>query len=331
MFSLDLKCAAACGWQLFALLSIFSFCHAIGGFHGLLGDSKGCEESCLVSYAPHTNPDGGDESQACSRGCRLYTITEFVARGGNLGQENAIGPLKTPKESCFNACTDAYNETSDSTAACKFGCEAQEASRKDAKKEDKEGEEDGDSQSIHLLSPLVQVRAVYSSLVGAVHIVRSSLVTYFTADDNSIVAVESPPEILVEVLGDQDDADQAEAAVKLPPPLRSEIVSPEELESGQSGQPSMVSCFSERLGVPPPLLVASALVLVLFTIYVMFAACSTAPAKTRKDALSVQADPLPLPIKLVRPEDLTRLSLMEEDDLQAPPLPTKVKLPDSDV
>ncbi|XP_063850992.1 transmembrane protein 59-like [Scylla paramamosain] len=319
---------ASTGSQILALLSLFSLCCASGGFQGLLGDPKGCEESCLKSYAPHTNPDGGDKSQACSRGCRLYTITEFVARGGNLGEENAIEPLKTPKESCFNACIDAYNETSGNTVACKFGCEAQEASRQEAKKEEQE-EEGEDSQSIHLLSPLVQVRAVYSSLVGAVHIVRSSLVTYFAAEDNSIVAVESPPEILVEVLG-EEDTDRTEG-VKLSPPPHSRIVSPEGLEGGRSGEPSVVSCVSQRLGVPPPLLVASALVLVLFTIYVIFAVCSTAPAKTRKDALSVQADPLPLPIKLVRPEDLTRLSLMEEDDLQAPPLPSKVKLPDSDV
>lgn len=50
-----------------------------------------------------------------------------------------------------------------------------------------------------------------------------------------------------------------------------------------------------------------------------------------QNGLSVQADPLPLPIKLVRPEDLTKLSLMEEEEQQAPPLPTKVKLPDTDI
>ncbi|KAK8378146.1 hypothetical protein O3P69_018839 [Scylla paramamosain] len=222
---------ASTGSQILALLSLFSLCCASGGFQGLLGDPKGCEESCLKSYAPHTNPDGGDKSQACSRGCRLYTITEFVARGGNLGEENAIEPLKTPKESCFNACIDAYNETSGNTVACKFGCEAQEASRQEAKKEEQE-EEGEDSQSIHLLSPLVQVRAVYSSLVGAVHIVRSSLVTYFAAEDNSIVAVESPPEILVEVLG-EEDTDRTEG-VKLSPPPHSRIGCP------------------QRAGRPPP-------------------------------------------------------------------------------
>ncbi|XP_045121795.1 transmembrane protein 59-like isoform X1 [Portunus trituberculatus] len=324
---------ASTTWNFFALLSLFSLSGALGGFQGLLGDPKGCEESCLVSYAPHTNPDGGDESQACSRGCRLYTITEFVAFGEKLGQKNAIGPLRTPKESCFNACVDAYNETSGNTVACKFGCEAQETSRLEKKQKEQEEEEES-HQSIHLLSPLVQVRAVYSSLVGAVHIVRSSLVTYFTAEDNSIVAVESPPEILVEVLNADEEvkADGGDGVdgAKLSPPLP-RFLSSEGAEGVDSGEPSVVRCVSQRLGVPPPLLVASALVLVLFTIYVIFAVCSAAPAKTRKEALSVQADPLPLPIKLVRPEDLTRLSLMEEDDLQAPPLPTKVKLPDSDV
>ncbi|XP_045121803.1 transmembrane protein 59-like isoform X2 [Portunus trituberculatus] len=311
---------ASTTWNFFALLSLFSLSGALGGFQGLLGDPKGCEESCLVSYAPHTNPDGGDESQACSRGCRLYTITEFVAFGEKLGQKNAIGPLRTPKESCFNACVDAYNETSGNTVACKFGCEAQETSRLEKKQKGQEEEEES-HQSIHLLSPLVQVRAVYSSLVGAVHIVRSSLVTYFTAEDNSIVAVESPPEILVEVLNADEevkvDGGDGVDGAKLSPPVPG-FLSSEGAEGVGSGEPSVV-------------FVISALVLVLFTFYVIFAVCSAAPAKTQKEALSVQADPLPLPIKLVRPEDLTRLSLMEEDDLQAPPLPTKVKLPDSDV
>ena len=33
-----------------------------------------------------------------------------------------------------------------------------------------------------------------------------------------------------------------------------------------------------------------------------------------------------LPVKLVRPEDLTKLSFVEDDDTQAPPLPAKIDL-----
>ncbi|XP_063612527.1 uncharacterized protein LOC134786011 [Penaeus indicus] len=172
----------------------------------------------------------------------------------------------------------------------------------------------------------MQMQAVYSSIVGAVHIVRTSLVTYFVSDDSSIVAVESEPEIMLEILPEGADGDS---------PLQGLQAEPRQLMSDEDSQdPSVVRCVSRHLGVPPYLLVASALALVLFTLYVIFAVCTTAsPPKTKtfKNGLSVQADPLPLPIKLVRPEDLTKLSLMEEEEQQAPPLPTKVKLPDTDI
>lgn len=49
-----------------------------------------------------------------------------------------------------------------------------------------------------------------------------------------------------------------------------------------SQDPSVVRCVSRHLGVPPYLLVASALALVLFTLYVIFAVCTTAsPPKTK--------------------------------------------------
>lgn len=44
------------------------------------------------------------------------------------------------------------------------------------------------------------MQSVYSSVVGTVHVWRSSLVTYFRRDDDSIVAVESQPQIVMEVL-----------------------------------------------------------------------------------------------------------------------------------
>lgn len=63
---------------------------------------------------------------------------------------------------------------------------------------------------MHLLSPLMQVRSVYSSFIGAIHIVRSSLVTYFVSDDSQIVAVESEPQIIMEVMPGAEKAPKME-------------------------------------------------------------------------------------------------------------------------
>ncbi|XP_045599056.1 transmembrane protein 59 [Procambarus clarkii] len=298
------------------LLAVLALCWGQDTFDKILSNVTSCEEVCTKSYSPHTNPDSTD-NVACSRGCRFYSINEFVLDDqpdhGNAVDGSDAHPIKT---ACYNACVESYNETSPNTAACRFGCDSQEKVSADTKKN-----KGDDGPSIHLLSPLMQVHAVYSSFVGAVHIVRSSLVTYFLSDDRSIVAVESEPKLMMEVISEEEDE----------PPLELQQRARElNVEGGED--PSVVHCVSRRLGVPPYLLVASVLVLVLFTLYVIFAVCSTASppkAKGYTNGLSVQADPMTLPIKVVRPEDLTRLSFTDEEDMQAPALPTKVKLPDS--
>ena len=63
-------------------------------------------------------------------------------------------------------------------------------------------QDEDEGPSIHLLSPVMTVRSIYSFVVGAIHVIRTSLVTYFISDDNSIVAVESEPEILLGIEAD---------------------------------------------------------------------------------------------------------------------------------
>ncbi|XP_047477703.1 transmembrane protein 59-like isoform X2 [Penaeus chinensis] len=308
-------------WRTTILLSVLAFSLAAETLHTVEEEQDTCTDTCTKLYSPVARFSSSN-NDACERGCRFYTISEFVSDGpghGNAVDGKDANPVKT---TCYNSCVEAYNETSDSTVACKAGCDAQERTSQDKTKE----EEEEEKPTLHLLKPLMQMQAVYSSIVGAVHIVRTSLVTYFVSDDSSIVAVESEPEIMLEILPEGVDGDS---------PMQGLQAEPRQLMSDEDSQdPSVVRCVSRHLGVPPYLLVASALALVLFTLYVIFAVCTTAsPPKTKtfKNGLSVQADPLPLPIKLVRPEDLTKLSLMEEEEQQAPPLPTKVKLPDTEI
>ncbi|KAG7173212.1 transmembrane protein 59-like [Homarus americanus] len=297
--------------------TILTVCWGQNSFDSILSDVTACEEGCTKSYSPHTNPNPSNHV-ACARGCRLYSISNIIVENHDHGNAVDGSDAHPVRNTCYNACVEAYNETSPSTASCKVGCDSQEIKVAESKKKD-----DDEGPSIHLLSPLRQVHSVYSSFVGAVHIVRSSLVTYFMSDDSSIVVVESEPQVFMEVLSEAEVENPLQEALQQSRQMP--MMEPVE-------DPSVVHCVSRRLGVPPYLLVASVLVLVLFTVYVIFAVCTTATppkAKAYASGLSVQADPIHMPVKLVRPEDLTRLSLTEEEDLQAPPLPTKVKLPDS--
>ncbi|CAL4097223.1 unnamed protein product, partial [Meganyctiphanes norvegica] len=281
-----------------------------------LGASK-IHEKSVIQYTPTTWPVSSDNN-ACERGCRFYTIGSFVSDGlpdktedhGN-GIEDIV--QSKVKKLCYGSCVEAYNETSSLTDACKFGCDAQEQVSK------MEIEKDEEEQTMHLLSPIMQVRAVYSTMMGALRVFRTSVVTYFISDDNKIVAIESEPEIIMEVAAVPVDDAQETA------PLQARNLEREMFEDSGS-DPSVVSCFSRRMGVPRYLLVASVMALICFTIYIICAVCSTAESSKHK-GLSVQADPIvSMPVKCVRPEDLTKLSLIEEDDLQAPPLPIKVNL-----
>lgn len=289
---------------LITALVIFGVCYASDPFDNALTDTDTCSKNCSEIYQPFGPVD------ECQRGCRFHVIEEFVSEDQNA---SAL------KITCYGSCVEAYNENSTRTEACKKGCDVQQQFAADLKEK-----EAGEGPSIHLLSPLMQVRAVYSSFVGAVHIIRSSLITYFISDDNSIVAVESEPEI---VLGIDPEAVAREN------PLLQAQQEPRQLSVGdESGEPSMVKCLPWQVGVHPYILVASLGVLVVFTLYVIMAFCgatTSSKAKAYASEKSLQVDPMALPVKLVRPEDLTRLSLTEEEDLDAPPLPTKVKLPDS--
>ncbi|XP_064088700.1 transmembrane protein 59-like [Macrobrachium nipponense] len=271
-------------------------------FDDAASNSLMCSKNCTDKYTTEGLID------ECQRGCRFHVIEEFfISSDLNATQMNLA---------CYGSCVEAYSENSSRTDACKDGCDIQQKIVME-KKADEEP-------SIHLLSPLMQVHAIYSSVVGAVHIIRSSLITYFIRDDNKIIAVESEPEIVLGI--------DTEAAADGENPLVQAQDSRQLTVNEENDEPSVVKCVSQQIGVPPYILVASVVALVVFSLYVIIALCSTnntSKAKAFSNGKNIDIDPMPLPVKLVRPEDLTRLSLTEEEDLQAPPLPTKVKLPDT--
>ncbi|XP_068246948.1 transmembrane protein 59-like [Palaemon carinicauda] len=286
------------------ILAIFAVCQASETFDDAAADAVMCSKNCTDKYQ-----QSGTVGE-CQRGCRFHVIEEFfISNDVNATQMNLA---------CYGSCVEAYSENSSRTDACRDGCDIQQKIVVDEKKQA------GEEPSIHLLSPLMQVHAIYSSVVGAVHVIRSSLITYFIRDDNKIVAVESDPEIVLGI--------DTEAIADSENPLLQAQESRQLTVNEELDEPSVVKCVSEQVGVPPYILIVFVVALVVFSLYIIIALCSssnTSKAKAFTAGKNMEIDPMPLPVKLVRPEDLTRLSFTEEEDLQAPPLPTKVKLPDT--
>ncbi|MCI4386242.1 hypothetical protein PGIGA_G00060260, partial [Pangasianodon gigas] len=86
--------------------SVFLCCSA-SAFDGVLGSTASCHKTCRMTYSLHTYPREV-ELFACQRGCRLFSICQFVGDSENLNQT---------KSECESACNEAYDEA-DEQFAC---------------------------------------------------------------------------------------------------------------------------------------------------------------------------------------------------------------------
>ncbi|TUP34209.1 Transmembrane protein 59 [Bagarius yarrelli] len=64
--------------------SVFLCCSA-SAFDGVLGSTASCHKTCRMTYSLHTYPREL-ELFACQRGCRLFSICQFVSDAENLNQ-----------------------------------------------------------------------------------------------------------------------------------------------------------------------------------------------------------------------------------------------------
>ncbi|XP_076035112.1 uncharacterized protein LOC143021463 [Oratosquilla oratoria] len=296
------------------VFSVIVACVAIDLNEGHLKETKTCEESCKQSSTD--TPNEGSELTSCERGCRFYRIAQHIASSRKDESVEDVDSKTSPVMTiCHDSCVSSYNETSSATQACKMGCTFQEADASITSK-------DTEQPSFHILVPLMQVRQISSRVTGIFHIIKSSIVTFFMSDNQEVVAIESDPEVLIEIRPDQlEEETPRDALARMGEKMA---------EEGPQVRSTIVQSFSEQLGIPPYLLLISVLALLLFMLYVLFGMCTISPKKkSLKNGLSIQSDHMPVPVKLVRTEDLTKLTLTEEEDPQAPPLPSKVKLPDS--
>ncbi|NP_001088325.1 transmembrane protein 59 L homeolog precursor [Xenopus laevis] len=145
----------------------------------LLGDSTSCQGVCEGTYPLHTFPEE-EELFACQRGCRLFSICQFVDDGEDLNRT---------KVECESACLEAYPQSTEQYA-CNLGCQSQMPFS--AKRQ----EELADlAPRIHILFPLVFVGAFWRDMLdSAQNFINPSWTFYVQADNGRIIVVQSESE-----------------------------------------------------------------------------------------------------------------------------------------
>ncbi|KFO20950.1 Transmembrane protein 59 [Fukomys damarensis] len=141
-------------------------------FDSVLGDTASCHRACQLTYPLHTYPKE-EELYACQRGCRLFSICQFVDDGIDLNRT---------KLECESACTEAYSQ-SDEQYACHLGCQSQLPFA-----ELRQEQLMSLMPRMHLLFPLTLVRSFWSDMMGSAQsFITSSWTFYLQADDGKIV------------------------------------------------------------------------------------------------------------------------------------------------
>ncbi|XP_030061407.1 transmembrane protein 59 isoform X2 [Microcaecilia unicolor] len=170
-------------------------------FDTVLGDTTSCHRTCQMTYALHTYPeecpenpicwpsrtgskDQGSKDEAlyaCQRGCRLFSICQFVDDGVDLNRT---------KEECESACMEAYSQTNEQYA-CNLGCQNQLPFA-----EMRQEQLQSLVPRVHSLFPLALVRSMWSEMMdSAQSFITSSWTFYLQADDGKIVVFQSKPQV----------------------------------------------------------------------------------------------------------------------------------------
>ncbi|XP_069498251.1 transmembrane protein 59 [Ambystoma mexicanum] len=291
------------------------------GFDSVLGDSSSCHGTCQLTYPLHTSPQA-EELYACQRGCRLFSICQFVDDANNLNQT---------KLECESACLEAYSHP-DEQYACNLGCQNQlpfaEMRREQLLSL---------RPKIHLLYPLTLVRSIWSDMMGSAHgFITSSWTFYLQADDDKIVVFQSRPEVQYVPQMSLDSTDLNDSPVHKKCDLlpdgtrngRSWLQGTRDFE--EEGEDSFLKCLSTTFRNSGWILSTT---LVLSVVVLLWICCATVATAVDQyvptEKLSIYGDMEYMKehkLNLYPPASLVLVRSKEEEIEEAGPLPTKVDL-----
>ncbi|XP_036609523.1 transmembrane protein 59 isoform X2 [Trichosurus vulpecula] len=299
-------------------------------FDSVLGDTASCHRACQLTYPLHTYPkepaaslhtvdQTEEELYACQRGCRLFSICQFVDDGIDLNRT---------KLECESACTEAYSQPGEQYA-CHLGCQSQLPFA-----ELRQEQLMSLMPRMHLLFPLTLVRSFWSDMMdSAQSFITSSWTFYLQADDGKIVIFQSKPEIQYPAQVDRDHSPHGKNAPlkKMADPQPAGSQAPRGyFEDGESD--SFFKCLSLNSGW------IVTITLVLSVLVLLWICCATVATAMEQyvppEKLSIYGDlEFMNGQKLPKcpPSSLVALQCQAEEREEAGPLPAKVNLAHSEI
>uniref|UniRef100_A0A8D0GT58 Transmembrane protein 59 like n=1 Tax=Sphenodon punctatus TaxID=8508 RepID=A0A8D0GT58_SPHPU len=274
---------------------------------------------------------------ACSRGCRLFSICHFVDESAELN---------TTRAECESACVEAYVKA-DEQFGCTTGCRKQLPEMESRR--DKQITEVKPAASFSMFD---LVSTFCNDIVSSAQSFISSTWTfYLQADDGKVVVFQSQPEIeypLPEVQAPKSELSEKTWPVSSPNTLKPHTGPREKLEKPpvkesqskakmQHAEPQppehdFLGCMSKRSGLPRWILAACLFLSIMVMLWLSCASLVTAPDQHIKtQPLSINGDKEflddldgPTPYSL-RPVIAVTICPADEGE-EAGPLPVKVDL-----
>ncbi|XP_029308510.1 transmembrane protein 59 [Cottoperca gobio] len=305
-----------CMLGLFVLLAYTSASSDV--FDSVLGNTASCHKSCEMTYSLHTYPRE-EELYACQRGCRLFSICQFVRDSDDLNQT---------KTECESTCREAYIH-SDEQYACNLGCQNQLPFA-----EKRHDQLEAMMPRIHMLYPLTLVRGFWEDVMSQAHsFITSTWTFYLQADDGKVVIFQFEVE--------KDVKEEPQRSFPGLSPVykeyhRSLIQERDRDMTRERGDDeyNLFSCLSRNPWLPGWILTTTLILSVLVLIWICCATVATAVDQyVPAEKLSIYGDMEYEREKKLTPYPASSLLIVTSKgpEEEAGPLPSKVDLGQSDV
>ncbi|XP_067109353.1 transmembrane protein 59 [Osmerus mordax] len=299
-------------------------------FDGVLGNTASCHKTCQMTYSLHTYPRE-EELYACQRGCRLFSICQFVGDSDELNQTKA---------ECDSTCREAYTK-SDEQYACHLGCQNQLPFA-----EQRQEQLLAMMPRIHLLYPLTLVRGFWDDVMSqAQNFITSSWTFYLQADDGKVVIFQSEPQFQ---FAPQFELQKEEDKGESPQTPLSNLVYKDYHRSfiqerdrdmfiGRSASEddyNLFSCLSRNPWLPGWILTTTLILSVLVLIWICCATVATAVDQyVPAEKLSIYGDMEYAKEEKLTPYPASSLVIISSlgGEEEAGPLPSKVNLDQSNI
>ncbi|XP_045906838.1 transmembrane protein 59 isoform X2 [Micropterus dolomieu] len=307
-----------CILGLFVLLACTSASSDV--FDSVLGNTASCHKSCEMTYSLHTYPRE-EELYACQRGCRLFSICQFVRDGEDLNQT---------KSECESTCREAYTQ-SDEHYACNLGCQNQLPFA-----EQRHEQLEAMMPRIHLLYPLTLVRGLWEDVMSQAHsFITSTWTFYLQADDGKVVIFQVDVEKEV-----KEEPQKSFPGLSRPIYKEYHRTFIQERDRDMTGDRSyddeynLFSCLSRSPWLPGWILTTTLILSVLVLIWICCATVATAVDQyVPAEKLSIYGDKEYMKEQKLTPYPASSLLIITSKgpEEEAGPLPSKVNLGQSDI